>query len=444
MALIEVVKYSGPSGMLVWKYPNEELGTWTQLIVNESQEAVLYKGGRATDTFGPGRHTLSTANIPLLNLIVNLPFGGDSPFTAEVWYINKATVLDVKWGTSSPIQLRDPQYNIIVPVRAFGQFGVEVIDARSLLTKIVGTLPQFDQLSLVKYFRGVLMMNINELISGYLIHKKIGVLEINAYITEIAAEIEAKASRVFEEYGIRLKHFSCDSISVPDDDPSVMRLRAALAKKAEMDIVGYTYQQERTFDTLEGAATNEGSTQAGTMGAGLGMGMGLGIGGAFGGQASELGRLLNTGSTPSSVAPALKQCPNCHTGNAAGAKFCSGCGNSLGMLASEDTVTHPCHACGHPLPQDAKFCPNCGDRYDACPGCGADHAPDAAACDRCGRELPKPCADCGEPIDPAAKFCPSCGRSTGAACAGCGHELKAGQRFCPECGQAADSGASQA
>lgn len=436
MALIEVVKYSGPSGMLVWKYPNEELGTWTQLIVNESQEAVLYKGGRATDTFGPGRHTLSTANIPILNHVVNIPFGGDSPFTAEVWYINKATVLDVKWGTSSPIQLRDPQYNIIVPVRAFGQFGVEVVDPRSLLTKIVGTLPQFDQLSLVKYFRGILMMNINELISGYLIHKKIGVLEINAYITEIAAEIESKAGVVFEEYGIRLKHFSCDSISVPEDDSSVTRLREALAKKAEMDIVGYTYQQERTFDTLEGAATNEGSTQAGVMGAGLGLGMGVGIGGAFGGQTSELGRLLNTGSTPSNVAPALKQCPDCHTGNPASAKFCSGCGKALGVPRPAEKPMHPCSACGHPLPPGAKFCPNCGDQYKACESCGADNAEEASVCGNCGRELPKPCVHCGEAVDPSAKFCPSCGKSQGVtACAGCGHELEAGQKFCPECGR---------
>ena len=90
MPIVEVVKYDGDADTFAWKYPNEELGTWTQLIVNESQEAVLFKGGNALDVFQSGRHTLDTANIPILNHIVNLPFGGRSPFTAEVWFINKA------------------------------------------------------------------------------------------------------------------------------------------------------------------------------------------------------------------------------------------------------------------------------------------------------------------------------------------------------------------
>lgn len=105
MALVDVVKYDGTPNVFAWKYPNSELGTWTQLIVNETQEAVLYKGGQSLDLFGPGRHTLSTANIPLLNKLINLPFGGKSPFSAEVWYVNKVNALDIKWGTPTPIQL---------------------------------------------------------------------------------------------------------------------------------------------------------------------------------------------------------------------------------------------------------------------------------------------------------------------------------------------------
>ena len=120
MAIVEVVKYNGKPDVLAWKYPNEELGTWTQLIVNESQEAVLVKGGKVFDVFGSGRHTLETANIPILNKIINLPFGGRSPFTAEVWYINKGYNLDIKWGTPSPVQIQDPKYGIFVPVRANG------------------------------------------------------------------------------------------------------------------------------------------------------------------------------------------------------------------------------------------------------------------------------------------------------------------------------------
>ncbi|WP_346904081.1 SPFH domain-containing protein [Clostridium sp.] len=96
MAIVGVIKYNGGPDVLAWKYPSEELGTWTQFIVNESQEAILFKGGKALDIFESGRHTLSTTNIPILNNIVNLPFGGRSPFTAEVWYINKIFSLVLK------------------------------------------------------------------------------------------------------------------------------------------------------------------------------------------------------------------------------------------------------------------------------------------------------------------------------------------------------------
>lgn len=172
MAIIEVVKYDGPPGVFAWKYPNQELGTWTQLIVNESQEAILFKGGEALDSFTAGRHTLSTANIPILSNVVNLPFGGKSPFTAEIWFVNKLNSMNVKWGTSAPLQLQDPKYKIMVAVRAFGQFGVRIEDPRKFLLKLVGTLPLFDQDTMINYFRGLLMSNINELISSYLVHKK--------------------------------------------------------------------------------------------------------------------------------------------------------------------------------------------------------------------------------------------------------------------------------
>lgn len=182
MAIISVIKYDGSPDVFAWKYPNNELGTWTKLIVNESQEAILVKGGQVCDVFSAGRHTLDTANIPILNKLINLPFGGRSPFTAEVWYINKVFSLDVKWGTSTPIQLQDPKYKVFVPVRAFGQFGIQIEEAKKFLLKLVGTLPLFDKGSILKFFRGVYLTKAKDVISSYLVHKNISVLEINAYI----------------------------------------------------------------------------------------------------------------------------------------------------------------------------------------------------------------------------------------------------------------------
>ncbi|MDR0315053.1 MAG: SPFH domain-containing protein, partial [Oscillospiraceae bacterium] len=140
MAIVDVIKYDGSPDVFAWKYPSDDLGTWTQLIVNESQEAILYKGGQALDLFSAGRHTLETANIPILNKIINLPFGGRSPFKAEVWYINKVYSLDVKWGTATPIQLQDPKYKIFIPLRSFGQFGIQIEDSRKFFFFFFGTL----------------------------------------------------------------------------------------------------------------------------------------------------------------------------------------------------------------------------------------------------------------------------------------------------------------
>ncbi|THF84255.1 SPFH domain-containing protein [Cohnella fermenti] len=438
MAIIEVVKFDGPEGVYAWKYPNQELGTWTQLIVNESQEAILFKGGKALDVFGAGRHTLSTANIPLLQSIVNLPFGGRSPFTAEVWYVNKAYSLDVKWGTAVPIQLQDPKYQLFVNIRSFGQLGIVVEDSKSFLTRLVGTGSTFDRNTLVRYFRGVLMMNIKEMISSYLVQKRISILEISAYLSEISQHIEARIAPTFREFGIRLTHFFIDSINTPEDDPATLKLKEALVKKAEMDILGYTYQQQRTFDTLEGAARNEGSGGANVMGAGIGLGMGVGIGGSFGQQMSGLTGQMNIGASYN------KPCPSCNTLNRQDALFCIACGYGYQtgtssppaqptQEAQADQTT--CSQCGHDFPLSAKFCPNCGDPNHPCPKCGADNAPETEACTRCGYLLRQPvCGQCGTEVDPSGKFCPECGTSLRRTCPSCQREAKPGQKFCLECG----------
>ena len=251
MAVVEVIKYSGSPDVFAWKHPNSELGTWTQLIVNESQEAVLFKGGQALDVFQSGRHTLDTKNIPLLNKIINLPFGGRSPFAAEIWYINKAYNLDIKWGTPTPIQIQDPKFGVFVPVRTFGQFGMKIDEAKKFLVKLVGTLSVFDSDSITNYFRGLYVSKVKDSISAYLIKKEIGTLEINAYISELSNHIKETMQPVFDEYGITLVNFYIKNISIPEDDPSVIQLKDALAKRAEMNIVGYNYQQQRSFDTLD-------------------------------------------------------------------------------------------------------------------------------------------------------------------------------------------------
>jgi membrane protease subunit (stomatin/prohibitin family) len=434
MAIIEVVKYNGSPDVFAWKYPREELGTWTQLIVNESQEAVLFKGGKALDLFTGGRHTLETANIPILNNIINLPFGSRSPFTAEVWYVNKVYSLDVKWGTATPIQIQDPKYKVFIPLRSFGQFGIQIEDSRKFLIKLVGTMTSFDKESVIKYFRGLYLTKVKDTISSYLVHKQISVLEINACLDEISELLKEKMIPILSDYGIKLVNFYVNDINVPEDDQAVIKLKAALAKRAEMDIVGYSYEQERSFNTLEGAATNPSTGQAGFMGAGLGLGMGVGMGGIFGQQMGNMAHSINTTSVK-------RNCPKCNSMNDIQMRFCNSCGCDIQKHAIEnnqdvENINITCSSCGAAYTTNVKFCPECGDKYIPCPKCKADIKEDSSECRACGTKLPKPCPDCGLKIENEnTKFCPECGKSFIRKCPKCNIEIKGSEKFCPECGE---------
>lgn len=427
MAIFNVIKYNGGPNVFAWKHPNEELGTWTQLIVNESQEAVLYKSGKALDVFQSGRHTLDTANIPLLNKIINLPFGGKSPFSAEVWYVNKVNSLDVKWGTTTPIQLQDPKYSVFVPIRAFGQFGIKIDDSKKFLVKLVGTLPSFDKLNLIKYFRGLYLTKVKDSISSYLIKKEISIVEINAYIDELSEYMKERMLPVFDEYGIKLINFYVNDISVPEEDSAVSQLKSALAKKAEMNIIGYNYQQERSFNTLEGAANNPGGS-SNIMGAGLGLGLGVNIGKVVG---TEVGKVTKSMDIS---AEDTRMCPNCGSVIEKNKRFCPDCGYDTSKINTNNKNIITCSQCGNNY-NKSKFCPECGKKYNPCPECGADMPADSNKCPSCGYEQAV-CPECGAHLSSNnIKFCPECGKSLIKTCPKCGSIIKGNEKFCPECGE---------
>lgn len=385
MAMIQVVRFDpelDPGRVLAWRYRNpeaparsDELGTWTQLVVEESQEAILFRNGQALDLFGPGRHTLKTANMPLLSKLVNLPFGGESPFKAWVWFVNKAHSLDVKWGTPSPVQLQDPKYGVLLPVRSYGQFGVRIEDSRKLLVKLVGPLDQFDREALVRHFRGLLLTRIQDLVSTYLVHRGVSVVEVNAWLDEISEEMRGKVAGMFADYGIEVLDFFVNSINVPEEDPAVAELKRTLSERAKMEVLGYNYQQMRSFDTLEKAASNEGGGNL--MNAGIGLGVGMGVGGAFGRVAGEIGSGLSTGEGRSLSS---ERCARCGASANRGARFCSECGAPLPGKV--------CPSCGKPLREGAKFCAECGAPVvPKCPACGKEASPGARYCAECGAAI---------------------------------------------------------
>jgi membrane protease subunit (stomatin/prohibitin family) len=308
MAVIDLVKWDGSAQLLAWKFPGQELSTWTQLIVNESQDAYVVRGGVYDGPFGAGRHTLTTENLPGLRGVLGLPFGGKSPFSAEVWFVNKLTNLDVRWGTPNPIQLLDPRYKIMVQVRAFGQYGIRVTDSKRFLLKLVGSVSQFDVDTLSDYFRGVFITRIKTEIARLIIQQEQSILEVSTQLEPLSTALKQSLQDEVAEYGVTLVQFNVHSINVPEDDPAAVTLKAALAKKAEMGIVGFTYQQERSFDVMQTAAGNEGSAGA-VMGAGLGAGMGLGVGASLGQAYNQMASEVRNGAQAPSPAQATPPAP---------------------------------------------------------------------------------------------------------------------------------------
>lgn len=424
MAVIDLVKWNGNPNILAWRFPSQELSTWTQLIVNETQEAYLVKEGVYQGPFGAGRHTLTTENIPLLRSLIGIPFGGESPFTAEVWYVNRVTNLDIRWGTPDAIQLQDPKYQIMVPVRAFGQYGIRISDPKKFLLKLVGTLPGFDVETLANYFKGVFTTKIKTGIANAIIKNGKSVLEISTELEILSNLLREAMAPDMDEYGVSLAQFNIHSINVPEDDPAVKTLKAALAKRTEMGLLGYNYQQERSFDVMQTAAGNEG-TAGGVMGAGLGMGMGMGMGVPMGAAFGQLTPNLQAGGG----APAV--CPKCSATNPPGTRFCGSCGGGIGQTPA---ATMTCDKCGTAVPKGSRFCPSCADPVNACPSCGEDNANNAVACRSCGKGMPTSCSNCNAAVPEGARFCPECGNKTTLACVKCGTDLAPGAKFCNSCG----------
>ena len=288
MSVIDLVKWNAPPDTIVWRFPADNLSTSTQLIVNESQEAFLVRGGVYEGPFGAGRHTLSTENLPLLRGLIGLPFGGRTPFTAEVWYVNKVHNLDIKWGTPDPIQLQDPKFGILISVRAFGQYGIQIDNSLKFLNKLIGTASIADQSFVARYLNGALIPEIKVAISSAIISDGVSVLELAPRLIELSKKIRDAILPAASEYGIAIPQFNVHSINVPDDDPALQKLKGALAMRSEIQILGTNYQQMRSFDVLQDAAKNEGATGA-LLGAGVGAGLGFGLGSAVsGGVASAL------------------------------------------------------------------------------------------------------------------------------------------------------------
>lgn len=296
MKIFQVIKWEQNNRELVHKFDESAISMGSQLVVYPAQTAFFVKGGVICDEFTSGTYTIKSDNIPLINKLINLPFGGQSPFQAEVWFVNQATQMDCKFGTPSPIQITDPVYNVIVPLRAYGQYGIRVADPRRLMEKLVGNLSSLSTNSLMDYFRGIVQSNLAAKITEQLYFNRWSVTTITPHITELSASLLASLKTLFNDYGIELTRFDVMSATPDANDPSFRKLKEIMERSADINILTpQNYQMIRSYDVLDKAAANRGNV---VMGSAVGLGAGLAIGQHVGGMANNL---INTNPAQPSI-----------------------------------------------------------------------------------------------------------------------------------------------
>lgn len=486
--LASIIKYEGDQETLVWKHPVEDFNLGSQLIVHESQEAIFFRDGQALDLFGPGRYTLETQQLPLLEQFYQLPTDTQGTFHSEVYFISLATQMGIKWGTDSKVRLFDPGSGLHIELGASGEFNLRVTDSRRLLMKVVGTADRLQQSELLGdggkgLFRAMVMTRVKSFLAQTIRENAINVLAIDEHLMELSQKLREKINEGLAEYGLTMPEFFVSRIVTPDDDPNYRRMReqyaeqcllvrqeqirkseaeAAQARKAveaqteaQMKVIGaqgeaealriqraaeadaYRMQAEAEAQEMRMKGFNyqqETARQVGMAAMQNGLtGNGTGAGGALG-DVAGLGIAMGAmggvmGMARDAMGPILGggQASQGAPGTSADSWNCS-CGQS-------GITSNFCPNCGarRPAPPTGWDCPQCGTTNITskfCPNCGAKRPEGPAAWD---------CPNCGT-MGITSNFCPNCGCKKSTLPQPASWDCSCGRteittQFCPDCGK---------
>ncbi len=313
----------------------------SQVIVREFQQAVFFRDGKSYDTFGPGRHTITVANAPLLTDLIGKATSGRTPFTAEVYFVNMREFLDEKWGTAEPIPLRDADLGL-VRLRAFGTYSLQINDPALFVNKIVGAQGIYQTPQIGRFLRGIIVAKLTDLLGE--LGK--GLFDLPALYDEIGAGAKAKVQDDFANLGVQLKTLYVNSISPTEETAK------AIDERAQMGAIG-DMQKYLQFQAARGIrdAAQSGGGAGDLTGAGVGLGAGMGMGAAV---AQALGQAMTPqAAQPPQPAAGTVACPSCNAAVPAGSKFCNNCGHKFEQKSF-------CTQCGNEVPPGSKFCNNCG------------------------------------------------------------------------------------
>jgi len=368
VVFLEVIEWFDESGKeLVHRIPETGSGDikWgAQMTVRESQAAVFFYNGKACDAFGPGRHTLKTANIPVLTKILSLPWGMTSPLRAEVYFTNMKVFPNLTWGTRDPVAFRDRELGLI-RLRAFGVFNLRILQPLLFINSLVGTQGVYTTEAVAEYLNRVIVSRFNDFMG----ERIDTIFDLPARYNELSGELKNLLQNDFTQFGLGLTDLYINSITPP---PEVQKAIDDKSRLGVFDDLNKLLKMKAAM-AMESAAQTQGEA-----GAGLGMGMGMMMPAMF----AEAFRGGPTQTAPTEVI----NCPDCLLPVQKEAKFCPHCGDQL-------LIFQKCAECGTNLPPSAKFCVQCGRAVEGkpqekkCSHCATVNLPNATFCNQCGQKM---------------------------------------------------------
>ncbi len=364
-AFLEVIEWFDPTGHeIVHRVPEQGSGDikyGAQLTVRESQIAVFFYKGKALHAFPAGRHSLKTANIPLLTKILSAPWGFESPLRAEVYFVNIKVFTNLKWGTRDPVAFKDDTLGLI-RLRAFGQFNIQVIQPLLFINSLLGTFDHLETADVEEYLSRVIVSRFNDYLGEHL--KTI--FDLPGRYNEWAEGLKLKVSEDFAHFGLAMTDLYINSITPP---PEVQKAIDDRSRLGVFDDLNQLMQMKAAM-ALEKAAEQPG-------GAGEGLAMGLGL--MMPAMMSQFVQVPDAGARSG-------KCPDCGLKVPGKASFCPFCGHQL-------MVFQQCVKCGKNLAPNARFCSHCGAEVHQalasrnCDHCGAENLLNSVFCNQCGERL---------------------------------------------------------
>jgi len=364
---LEVIEWFDNTGKeLVHRIPEEgsgEIKFGAQLVVRESQSAVFFYNGKAYDAFGPGRHTLTTANIPIITKILSLPWGLKSPLRAEVYFTNMKVFPNLTWGTRDPVAFKDSELGLI-RLRAFGVLNIRVIQPTLFINSLVGTQGVYTTGEIEEYLSKVIVSRFND----YLGEKLDSIFKLPGQYDAISEGLKKVLEKDFSHFGLMLSNLYINSITPP------LEVQKAIDDKSRLNV----FDDLNKLLKMKAAMAMESAAQSqGEAGAGLGMGLGFMMPAMF----ADAIRSAQAQKAEDTI-----KCPDCQNSIPVDAKFCPSCGHQL-------LVFQQCSKCGKNMPPHAKFCSVCGQPAEQkpfptkCPHCGTENLPGSIFCNQCGEKI---------------------------------------------------------